>query len=66
MTIYILDAFGRATGETIENRGMECYRATGFIPRHLTDITPLPSKEGFDVVFNGSTWNYVDINSSDQ
>lgn len=31
------------------------------LPAHSTFIKPLPSKDGFDVVWNGSTWEYQEI-----
>ena len=31
------------------------------LPAHSTFIDPLPSKDGFDVVWNGSTWEYKEI-----
>jgi hypothetical protein len=61
--VYQLDATGRFTGE-IHNRTMQDYIATGFIPR-ITDIPPLPSKAGFDVVFNGINWEYMEHESNE-
>jgi hypothetical protein len=61
--IYQLDPSGRFTGETY-NRTMQDYIDTGFIPR-ITDIPPLPPKEGFDVVFNGRAWGYMEHESNE-
>lgn len=55
--IYQLDAAGRFTGETY-NRTMKFYEDLSFIPR-VTNIPPLPEKNNFDVVFNGTEWVYL-------
>lgn len=55
--IYLIDAFGRPTGKTLD-RTMDFYKATPLIPRYVTDVPPLPPKDGFDVVFNGHAWEY--------
>lgn len=55
--IYFMDQFGRYTGES-EDRNINFYNELGFIPRHITDVKPLPEKPGFEIVFKGDKWVY--------
>lgn len=41
-----------------EKAGHEVYCG---MPQNATDIAPLEPKEGFDVVWNGSAWEYQEI-----
>lgn len=53
--IYVLDMFGRPTGETL-NRDMSWYMSLDIIPRTVTDIPPPQAEDGHEVVFNGREW----------
>lgn len=55
--IYFADEFGRYS-HTREDLDINTYVQLGFIPSHITDKPPLPLKQGYDVVLQGSDWVY--------
>lgn len=61
-TIYLYDEYGHLVAEQVA-----LVDETGkiMIPENATDFVPLPAKEGYEVVFNGKTWEYKKNNNEE-
>ena len=59
MKIYNYDLNGKFIGESIADKS-PLEEGEYLIPALATDQKPLPEKEGFDVIWNGSSWGYVE------
>ena len=62
MKVYTYDENGYLTGENVLDNSDKC-QITGdwLIPGMATEKEPLEAKEGFEVKFNGSDWEYEKI-----
>jgi hypothetical protein len=58
--IYFADEFGRYSHSRLD-LSLQTYIDLGFIPSHVTEEPPLAAKAGFDVIFNGSSWEYFAV-----
>lgn len=59
MRIYNYDLNGKYLGESIADES-PIEEGVFLIPAMATDKKPLNSKDGFDVIWNGSSWVYVE------
>ena len=62
--VYFADEFGRYS-HFREDLNIEMYTKLGFIPSHVTDISPPSALPGHEVVFNGREWVQFSIENSE-
>lgn len=59
--VYKIDVDGKYSGELILDSTDKSPSGRWNIPANCTELKPLEKKEGFNVVWNGTGWEYVEI-----
>lgn len=60
-TVYIIGINKKYAGELILDNTDKSPSGRWNIPANCTELKPLKKKEGFDVMWNGKSWEYVEI-----